>query len=44
MVVDDYAHHPTEVLATLKAAKKGWPDRRLIADSGLIGQSSKKWV
>jgi UDP-N-acetylmuramate--alanine ligase len=31
MVVDDYAHHPTEVLATLKAAKKGWPDRRLIA-------------
>jgi len=23
MVVDDYAHHPTEVKATLKAAKKG---------------------
>ena len=30
IVVDDYAHHPTEVEATLKAAKNGW-DRRIIA-------------
>jgi UDP-N-acetylmuramate--alanine ligase len=30
MVVDDYGHHPTEVKATLAAAKQGWPDRRLI--------------
>ena len=30
MVVDDYAHHPSEVDATLKAAKSGW-DRRIIA-------------
>lgn len=30
MVVDDYAHHPTEVKATLKAAHNGW-DRRIIA-------------
>ena len=30
MVVDDYAHHPTEVEATLKAAKAGW-DRRIVA-------------
>lgn len=30
MVVDDYAHHPTEVKATLKAAKTGW-DRRIVA-------------
>jgi len=30
MVVDDYAHHPTEVTATLQAAKNGW-DRRIIA-------------
>ena len=30
MVVDDYAHHPTEVKATIQAAKIGW-DRRLIA-------------
>ncbi len=31
MVIDDYAHHPTEVQATLNAAHKGWPDRRVIA-------------
>jgi len=30
MVVDDYAHHPTEVRATLEAAKNGW-NRRIIA-------------
>ena len=30
MVVDDYAHHPTEVRATLDAAKNGW-DRRIIS-------------
>ncbi len=27
MIVDDYAHHPTEVRATLKAAKDGWNKR-----------------
>jgi UDP-N-acetylmuramate--alanine ligase len=26
-VVDDYAHHPTEVLATLAAARQVWPGR-----------------
>jgi len=31
MVIDDYAHHPTEVAATLDAARKGWPDRRIVA-------------
>jgi len=31
LVIDDYAHHPTEVQATLNATKKGWPDRRIIA-------------
>ena len=30
MVVDDYAHHPTEVRATISAAKNGW-DKRVIA-------------
>lgn len=29
MVVDDYGHHPTEIRATLAAAKEGW-DRRLV--------------
>ena len=30
-VVDDYGHHPTEIRATLKAARLGFPDRRLVA-------------
>ena len=31
MVVDDYAHHPSEVKATVKAAKSGWLDTRVVA-------------
>jgi UDP-N-acetylmuramate--alanine ligase len=27
LIVDDYAHHPTEVSATLRGAKKGWKGR-----------------
>jgi UDP-N-acetylmuramate--alanine ligase len=30
LVVDDYAHHPTEVLATLQAARAAAPERRLV--------------
>jgi UDP-N-acetylmuramate--alanine ligase len=30
-VVDDYAHHPTEVAATLAAARQTFPRRRLVA-------------
>ena len=30
MLLDDYAHHPTEVKATIEAARAGW-DRRIIA-------------
>jgi len=30
-VVDDYAHHPTEVSATLAAARQAFPGRRVIA-------------
>ncbi len=29
--VDDYAHHPTEIRATLAGAKSGYPARRVIA-------------
>ena len=29
-LVDDYGHHPTEVAATLEAARQGWPDRRVV--------------
>ena len=30
MLVDDYGHHPTEIAATLSAAKTGWPDKRIV--------------
>jgi len=30
MVVDDYAHHPTEIKASLEGAKSGWRKRRVI--------------
>jgi len=30
LVVDDYAHHPTEVRATIEAARGAAPDRRLV--------------
>ncbi len=30
LLVDDYGHHPTEVAATISAARQAWPDRRLV--------------
>jgi UDP-N-acetylmuramate--alanine ligase len=30
-LVDDYAHHPTELRATLSAARQAFPKRRLVA-------------
>jgi UDP-N-acetylmuramate--alanine ligase len=29
-LVDDYGHHPTEIEATLEAARQAWPGRRLV--------------
>ena len=29
-LVDDYGHHPTEIAATLEAARQGWPERRVV--------------
>ena len=31
MIVDDYAHHPTEIQSVLRACRAGFADRRLIA-------------
>jgi UDP-N-acetylmuramate: L-alanyl-gamma-D-glutamyl-meso-diaminopimelate ligase len=31
VLIDDFAHHPTEINATLAAAREGWPDRRVWA-------------
>ncbi len=30
VVVDDYAHHPAEIRATLAAAREVWPGRRIV--------------
>jgi UDP-N-acetylmuramate--alanine ligase len=30
VLVDDYGHHPTEIRATVKAAREVWPGRRLV--------------
>jgi UDP-N-acetylmuramate--alanine ligase len=30
LLVDDYGHHPTEIAATLDAARQGWPGRRVV--------------
>ncbi len=30
-VVDDYGHHPTEIVAVLETARTVWPGRRLVA-------------
>ncbi len=30
MLVDDYGHHPTEIDATIAAARAGWPARRIV--------------
>jgi len=30
LLVDDYGHHPTELAATLAAARSGWPERRVV--------------
>ena len=31
VIVDDYAHHPTEIKATIAAAKKCWKGKRIIS-------------
>jgi UDP-N-acetylmuramate--alanine ligase len=30
LLVDDYGHHPTEIAATMRAAREAWPGRRLV--------------
>lgn len=31
IVIDDYAHHPTEVQASIQATRNGWKKRRIVA-------------
>jgi UDP-N-acetylmuramate--alanine ligase len=30
LVIEDYGHHPSELEATMSAARAGWPDRRIV--------------
>ncbi|MCC5792437.1 MAG: UDP-N-acetylmuramate--L-alanine ligase [Legionellaceae bacterium] len=30
MVIDDYGHHPQEILSTIDAFRKAWPNKRLL--------------
>ncbi len=30
MIIDDYGHHPSEIKATLKGIRQGWPENRII--------------
>ncbi len=32
ILIDDYAHHPTEIKATISAARQKYPERELVAD------------
>jgi UDP-N-acetylmuramate--alanine ligase len=29
--IEDYGHHPSEIEATILAAREGWPDKRIVA-------------
>ncbi len=29
-VIEDYGHHPSELTATIAAARSGWPDKRIV--------------
>lgn len=31
VLIDDYAHHPTEIRVTIEAARKKYPDKKLVA-------------
>ena len=31
MIIDDYAHHPSEVKSTIDAIKTGWPTKKIIS-------------
>ena len=44
LIVDDFAHHPTAVRATIQAACERWPDRRLLAAFEPRSNSSRRKV
>ena len=44
IVVDDFAHHPTAVKATVQAAAERWPSRRIVAVFEPRSNSSRRKV
>ena len=44
LVLDDFAHHPTAVRATLQAVRERWPERRLVAVFEPRSNSSRRKV
>lgn len=30
IIVNDYSHHPSEIAATIRAAREGWPEKRIV--------------
>jgi UDP-N-acetylmuramate--alanine ligase len=30
LIIEDYGHHPSEIAATLEAARQGWPGQRIV--------------
>ena len=43
VVVDDFAHHPTAVRATIEAARGRWPNRRLWAILGRLNSMRRRF-
>ncbi len=44
VVVDDFAHHPTAVKATIQSVAERWPDRRIVAIFEPRSNSSRRKV
>jgi UDP-N-acetylmuramate: L-alanyl-gamma-D-glutamyl-meso-diaminopimelate ligase len=44
LVVDDFAHHPTAVRETIRAARERWPEHRLVAVFEPRSNSSRRKV
>lgn len=44
IVVDDFAHHPTAVKATIQSVAERWPDRRIVAIFEPRSNSSRRKV
>lgn len=44
IVVDDFAHHPTAVRATIQATRERWPDRRIVAIFEPRSNSSRRKI